>query len=280
MIDCGAVGVDRERLERHDRHHEDDRQAGQQDVERDLVRRLLALGALDERDHAVEERLAGLRRDLHDDLVGEHPRAARDRAAVATRLADHRRRLAGDRRLVDRRDALDHVAVAGNELAGPDDAEVADLQLARRDLGDACRRPAARTRPSRRASCAASRPAPCPGPSAIASAKFANSTVNHRNAATRPENQSVAAPTRLMSRKNRNVVRTLPDLDDEHHRVLGLQARVELHEAVDERAPHDRRLEHRAAAPLRVVRIELGRHAARASSGLRERLTTDTSPTP
>ena len=30
------------------------------------------------------------------------------------------------------------------------------------------------------------------------------------------------------------------DLDDEHHRVLGLQARVELHEAVDERAPHDR----------------------------------------
>ena len=39
------------------------RQAGQQDVERDLVRRLLPLGALDQRDHPVEERLAGIRRD-------------------------------------------------------------------------------------------------------------------------------------------------------------------------------------------------------------------------
>ena len=36
--------------------------AGEQDVERDLVRRLLALRALDHRDHAVEEGLAGVRR--------------------------------------------------------------------------------------------------------------------------------------------------------------------------------------------------------------------------
>ena len=52
--------VDRERLQRHDREQEDDRQPGEQDVERDLVRRLLALGALDERDHPVEEALARL----------------------------------------------------------------------------------------------------------------------------------------------------------------------------------------------------------------------------
>ena len=130
-------GVDRERLERDDRHHEDERQAREQDVERDLVGGLLPLGALDERDHAVEERLAGLRRDVHDDLVGQHAGAAGHRAAVPSRLADHGRRLAGDRRLVDRRDALHDVAVAGNQLAGPDDAEVADLQLARGRLGDA-----------------------------------------------------------------------------------------------------------------------------------------------
>ena len=37
------------------------RQARQQDVEGDLVRRLLAAGALDQRDHAVEERLARVR---------------------------------------------------------------------------------------------------------------------------------------------------------------------------------------------------------------------------
>ncbi len=35
--------------------HEDQRHAGEQDVERDLVRRLLALGTFDERDHPVDE---------------------------------------------------------------------------------------------------------------------------------------------------------------------------------------------------------------------------------
>ena len=50
--------VDRERQQRHRREQEHDRQRRQQDVERDLVRRLLPLRALDHRDHAVEERLA------------------------------------------------------------------------------------------------------------------------------------------------------------------------------------------------------------------------------
>ena len=53
--------VDRKRLQRDDGDQEDDRQPGQQDVERDLVRRLLPLGALDQRDHPVEERLARIR---------------------------------------------------------------------------------------------------------------------------------------------------------------------------------------------------------------------------
>jgi hypothetical protein len=38
---------------------EDQRHAGEQDVERDLVGGLLALGTLDERDHAVDEGRAG-----------------------------------------------------------------------------------------------------------------------------------------------------------------------------------------------------------------------------
>ena len=54
--------VDRERLQRDHGEQEDDRQPGEQDVERDLVRRLLPLGALDQRDHPVEERLARVRR--------------------------------------------------------------------------------------------------------------------------------------------------------------------------------------------------------------------------
>ena len=45
----------RERAQRDDDDEEDQRQPGEQDAERDLVRRLAPLGALDERDHAVEE---------------------------------------------------------------------------------------------------------------------------------------------------------------------------------------------------------------------------------
>ena len=68
--------VDRKRLQRDHGDQEDDRQPGQQDVERDLVRRLLPLGAFDERDHPVEERLARIRRHLHANPVGQHLRAA------------------------------------------------------------------------------------------------------------------------------------------------------------------------------------------------------------
>ena len=83
MIDLLGARVDGERLQRDDGEQEDDRQAGEQDRQRDLVRRLLPVGALDERDHPVEERLARLGRDPHDDLVAQHPRAAGDRRAVA-----------------------------------------------------------------------------------------------------------------------------------------------------------------------------------------------------
>ena len=127
------VGGDR--VERQHDDHEDDRQAREQDVQRDLVGRLLAAGALDERDHAVDERLARLRGDAHDDAVGEHARAAGDGAAVAARLADDRGGLARDGRLVDGRDAPHDVAVAGDQLAGRHDDDVAERQVGRGDLG-------------------------------------------------------------------------------------------------------------------------------------------------
>ena len=61
---------------------------GEQDRKRDLVRRLLALRAFDERDHAIEERFARIRADAHDDAVGEHARAAgdRERSPPASRM--------------------------------------------------------------------------------------------------------------------------------------------------------------------------------------------------
>ena len=78
-----SPGEDREGLQGRGRGQEHDREAGQQDVERDLVGRLLPAGALDESDHLVDEALARLGRDLDDDPVGEHLGATGDRAAVA-----------------------------------------------------------------------------------------------------------------------------------------------------------------------------------------------------
>ena len=115
---------------------EDDGHAGEQDVERDLVRRLLALGALDQRDHAVEEGRALRGGDAHLEPIGDHQRAAGDRRAVAAGLANDRRRLAGDGRLVDRGDALDHLAVGGDEIAGLDQHDLSGPKLACRSRHD------------------------------------------------------------------------------------------------------------------------------------------------
>ena len=124
-----GAAVAREWIEAHAHQHEDDRQAGEQDAERDLVGRLLALRALDQRDHAVEEGLARIGGDAHLDPVGDDRGAAGDGAAIAAALANDRRRFAGDRGLVDRGDALDHFAVAGNDVAGLDQHHVAAAQL-------------------------------------------------------------------------------------------------------------------------------------------------------
>ena len=121
--------------------------------------------------------------------------------AVAAGLADHRRRLAGDRRLVDRGDPLDHGAVAGDRLARLDDDDVA---------ADAARRRASRRR---RAGCAvvsvriARRLAAWarPRPSASASARLAKTTVSQSQTAI-----VKAEPGRLVAAAER---RAAEDLD-------------------------------------------------------------------
>ena len=60
--------------------------------------------------------------------------AAGHGAAVAAGLADDRRALAGDDRFVDRRDALDDLAVAGDDVAGFADDDVAGPQRRRGHL--------------------------------------------------------------------------------------------------------------------------------------------------
>ena len=134
-------GVDRrarvlpERPQGDRRHQEDDGQTGEQDRQRDLVRRPLALGALDQGDHPVEEGLARIGRDHDDDPVADERRPAGDRAPdVRAGLLEDRRGFAGDRGLVDEPDALDDVAVAGDRLAFLDDDDVALAQLGRADV--------------------------------------------------------------------------------------------------------------------------------------------------
>ena len=59
-IEPPAIG--REGWNGGDGEQEDDGQPDQQDIERDFVGRLLAFRALDQRDHAVEERIRPPRR--------------------------------------------------------------------------------------------------------------------------------------------------------------------------------------------------------------------------
>ena len=109
---------------------------------------------------------------------------------VAAALADDRGGLAGDGGLVDRGDALDDLAVAGDELARLDDHEVALAQLRGRHRPPRC--PSTQPRAAlvslrilRSVSAWA-----LPRPSAIASAKLAKSTVNQSQSVTAPVNQS------------------------------------------------------------------------------------------
>ena len=104
----------------------------QQDSECDLVGRFTPFGAFDHADHAVEEGLTGIDVDAHDDPVRQHACAAGDGVEVAACGAYHRRTLASDRGFVDRRHALDHLAVAWDEIALLYEHDVTLAQIRRR----------------------------------------------------------------------------------------------------------------------------------------------------
>ena len=171
--------------------------------------------------------------------VGEQPRAAGDGRAVAAGLADHRRRLAGDRRLVDRADALDDLAVGGDDLAGR------RRRRRRRAAAPAPARPRRAPVSLRRCAIVVVRVArsafacALPRPSAIASAKFANSTVSQSQTAIAPTNQSWPVWPRARSRKKIPVVITLPSSTMNITGFSHLLPRVELRERVADRREHE-----------------------------------------
>ena len=214
--------VDRERPQRHDGGEERDRQAGEQDVERDLVRRLAPLGALDERDHAVEERLARLLRHLDHEPVGEQPvpPVTAERSPPDSRITG--RRLAGDRRLVDRADALDDLAVGGDDLAASTTTTSPLLQVG----APAPPRAAAVDAGGRSSSCAsraARSPAPCRGPRR--SPRRSSRRARSARARTRSRRRTRAARVAARELEEEDRRRDhAAELDDEHHRVLELEA--------------------------------------------------------
>jgi hypothetical protein len=110
--------------------------------------------------------------------------------------------------------------------------DVAGTQL-RTGNGFDVARSAAGAWPRSQPPCAACRLALCRGPSAMASAKFANSTVN--------QSQSVICRLKAKLCFSRKAAGRdhAADLDHEHDRILHHGARIELDQGIDQRAPDD-----------------------------------------
>ncbi len=108
------LGIDSDGLQRGHGQKKDNGEPGEQNAQRNFIGRLLPLGAFDQGNHAIKKCLAGIGSDLDHDPVGEHFRSPGDRGAIATGFTDHRRGLSGDGRLIDRGDAIDHFAIAGD----------------------------------------------------------------------------------------------------------------------------------------------------------------------
>ncbi len=168
-----------------------------------------------------------------------HLRAARDRRAVAAGLADHRRRLSGDRCLVDGGDALDHLAIGGDDVAGFDQHDVANLEAGARDelvvLG------------VRRASSLACVSVRCP-PQRVclrlaAALGYRFREVGKQHGDPQPqhdlEGEGEIGPARKEVTQQDHGRQRGHDLDHEHHRVLDQSARIELGERRADRRDDD-----------------------------------------
>ncbi len=155
------LGVDRKRLQRNYRQQEDNRQSGEQNDKRDLIRRLLPRRAFHQRDHAIQKRLAGVRRDADLHPVRQHLRSAGDSRPVAAGFANHGSRLARDGGLVNGGNALDHFTIACDVVPGWNIDDVAGAKQTAGDLLQRARKPCSAARSSRLWPCAACRPAPC-----------------------------------------------------------------------------------------------------------------------
>jgi hypothetical protein len=125
-VPCPACvdAVNRIRQQCGDHNEKDDGETRQQNIERDLVRRLLTLCAFDHADHAVEKSLPRVGADTDDEPVGKEPRAACDSGTVTARLTHHGSGFARHRAFIHRSDADDDLAVSGENIASFDEIQI------------------------------------------------------------------------------------------------------------------------------------------------------------
>ena len=121
-------------LQRNDGEEKDDGEAGQQDIQRDLIRSFLTLRPLYESNHAIEKGLAWIGCDANRDLVAQHPRTSGHRGAVTACFANDRSGLARDSGFIDGCHTVDYLAVTRNHLPGGDAYHILCAKLGTRHL--------------------------------------------------------------------------------------------------------------------------------------------------
>ena len=267
------LGVPRHRPQRHHDDHEDQGERREDQGEGDLVGRALAHRALHEGDHLVEERFTRVGGDANHDPVGEHEGAARHTGAVAAGLPDDGGRLAGDRRLVDRRDALDDLPVARNDLPGQHEHGVPGLQRGRGNLldppipvGGQAKRWSVPAGPAQGLRL---------GLAALLGEGRREIGEEHGHEEPEVERDEVRdgdlargpAPRRLGHEQERHEG---ADLDDEHHRILPLDVRPQHHERLPD-GGRDQRGREQSLPPHSACRSRLPVVAARLGAGPRRR---------
>ena len=239
--------VERVRQERHRREQEDERERGQEDLERDLVRRLAPLRALDHRDHPVDERLAG----IDGDSARRSSRRARVPPVTAEKSPPDSRITGADSPVTadsstEATPSID-LAIARYEIAGLDQHDVALAQLFG-GLGIDSASMARLAQPLR--------------PHLLAHRAQGRrlrlaATLGERLGEIREEHGEPQPQRRGPDEPGRGLALTAEridpqprgqqaaDEDDEHHRVAGLDARVQLAERICDRRADERGIEQR-----------------------------------
>ena len=115
-------------------HEEGERQSRQCHGQRELIGCFLPDGSFDQGNHAVEKRLACAGGDTDFDLVRKDARAARDTRPVTSGLPNDGRGFTGDSGFVDGCSTLDHLPIAGDDLARGHQYDIAFTQFIRTDL--------------------------------------------------------------------------------------------------------------------------------------------------